>query len=127
MYERMGPATAPTTPNMMQSLQIISGPFLDSARRKQTIALAARHGIPTIYQWRAFVQAGGLMSYGVSIEDIYTQIGRYAGAIFKGGNPADMPIVTSVKYETAINLRTAAELGLAIPPALLARADKVIQ
>jgi len=127
MYERVGPATAPTTPNMMQSLQIISGPFLDSAHRKQTIALAARHGIPTIYQWSAFVEAGGLMSHGPSIDDMYAQIGRYAGEILKGSNPADMPIVTSIRHETAINLRTAAELGLTIPPALLARADKVTQ
>jgi putative ABC transport system substrate-binding protein len=127
MQERMGPATTPTTPDRMQSLQIYSGPFLDSGRRKDTVALAARHGIPTIYQWRGFVEAGGLMSYGLSIEDMYVQIGRYAGAILKGSNPAEMPIVTPTRYETVINLQAAAELGLAIPPALLARVDKVIQ
>lgn len=127
LYERMGPATTPSTVSMVRSLEIISGPFLDSSRQKQAVALAARHGIPTLYHWRAFVEAGGLMSYGLDIDEVYAQMGRYAGEILKGNNPAEMPIVKPTKSETVINLRAAADLGLNIPPALLARADKVIQ
>src|SRR5262249_19657160 len=108
-------------------LEIVSGPFLDSARRKQAIDLAARHGIPTLYHWRGFVEAGGLISYGPSLEDIYSQMRRHARAILKGGNPADMPILHPTKFETVVNLRTAAELGLKVPEAVIARADKVIQ
>jgi putative ABC transport system substrate-binding protein len=127
LYERTGPATTATPVSMVRSLEIVSGPFLDSARQKQAVALVARHGIPALAHWRAFVEAGGLMSYGFDIEDLYAQMGRYAAEILKGGSPAEMPVVKPNKTETVINLRTAAELGLNIPPAVLARADKVIQ
>jgi putative tryptophan/tyrosine transport system substrate-binding protein len=115
------------TPDRMRSLEINSGPFLDSRRLRQTIALAAHLGIPTLYHWRVAAEAGGLISHGFDIEAVYVQLGRYAGEILKGGNPADMPIIKPAKLETVINLRTAAELGLTVPPALLARADKLIQ
>ena len=114
-------------PHTLRSLEVVSGPFLDSARRKQAIDLAARHGIPTLYHWRGFAEAGGLISYGPSLVETYSQMGRYAGEILKGGNPADMPILKPTKFETVINLRTAGELGLNVPEALIARADKVIQ
>jgi len=112
---------------MVWSLTIDSGPFLDSARLKRAVALVARNGIPALSHWRAFVEAGGLMSYGLDIEDVYARMGRYAAEILKGGSPSEMPIVKPTKTETVINLRAAADLGLNIPPALLARADKVIQ
>lgn len=115
------------TPDRMRSLEINSGPFLDSRRLRQAIALAAHLGIPTLYHWRVAAEAGGLISHGFDIEAVYVQLGRYAGEILKGGNPADMPIMKPDKPETVINLRTAAELGLTVPPALLTRADKVIQ
>jgi ABC-type uncharacterized transport system substrate-binding protein len=115
------------TPDRMGSLAINSGPFLDGRRRSQAIALAARYAIPTLYNWRDFVEAGGLISQGFDLEDAYVQLGRYAGRILKGAKPADMPVMKPAKVETAINLRTAAELGLSVPPALLARFDKVIQ
>jgi putative ABC transport system substrate-binding protein len=114
-------------PDRMHSLEVNSGPFLDARRRSQTIALAARYGIPTLYHWRGFVEAGGLISHGFEIEDAYVQLGRYAGRILNGANPAEMPIMKPTKRETAINLRTAAELGLSVPPAMLARVDEVIQ
>jgi putative ABC transport system substrate-binding protein len=115
------------TPDRMRSLEINSGPFLDSKRLHQTIALAAHLGIPTLYHWRVAAEAGGLISHGFDIQAVYGQLGRYAGEILKGENPADKPIMKPAKLETVINLRTAAELGLTVPPALLARADKVIQ
>jgi putative ABC transport system substrate-binding protein len=115
------------TPDQMRSLEINSGPFLDSKRLRQTIALAAHLGIPTLYHWRVAAEAGGLISHGFDIHDVYRQLGRYAGEILQGENPADKPILKPGQPETVINLRTAAELGLTVAPALLARADKVIQ
>jgi putative ABC transport system substrate-binding protein len=91
------------------------------------VALVARHGIPALSHWRAFVEAGGLMSHGFDIGDVYAQMGRYAAEILKGRSPAEMPVAKPTKTETVINLRAAADLGLNIPPAVLARADKVIQ
>ena len=115
------------TPDTMRSLEIVSGPFLDRSRRLQMVALAASHQIPALYHWRAFVEAGGLISHGFNIEEVYRELGRYAANILHGQNPADLPVQKPAKFETIINLRTAAALDLNVSPALLARADKVIQ
>jgi putative ABC transport system substrate-binding protein len=115
------------TPAAMRSLEIISGPFLDRGRCLQAIALAAMHDIPVLYHWRAFAEAGGLVSHGYDIEEVYADLGRYAAEILHGKNPADLPVQKPAKFETIINLRTAAQLGLNVPPALLEHADKVIQ
>ena len=119
-------AFAALVPKRVGALIVGADPFF-FGRRNLIVALAARYGIPAIYQFREYAEAGGLISYGASLEDAYRQMGVLTGRILRGEKPSDLPVEAPTKYELVINVKTAKTLRLTIPTSLLAAADKVIE
>jgi putative ABC transport system substrate-binding protein len=105
---------------------VLDSPSLNS-QRKQVVELAVKSRLPAIYYTAEWVEAGGLMTYGASITDLFRRAATYVDKILKGAKPADLPVEQPTKFEFIINLKTAKQIGLTIPPNVLARADRVIK
>jgi len=120
------PAFATLAQHRADALIVSPDPFLDS-HRETLVSLTARHAIPAMYQWREFVQAGGLVSYGTSLADAHRQLGNYTGKILQGTKPGDLPVSQPTRFELLINLKTAKTLGLTVPTSILLLADEVIE
>ena len=107
-------------------LYVLGSPLM-RANRKRIAGFALKSRLPSVYTSREFVDAGGLMSYGADVADSYRRVAYYVDKILKGAKPADLPVEQPTKFELVINLKTAKQIGLTIPPNVLARADKVIK
>jgi putative tryptophan/tyrosine transport system substrate-binding protein len=106
-------------------MAISNPPFF--AERKRIVELAGKYRLPAIYPQKEYVDEGGLMSYGVDYEDLYRKAAHYVDKILKGAKPADLPVQQATKFEFVINLKAAKQIGVIIPPDLLARANKVVK
>jgi putative ABC transport system substrate-binding protein len=125
-HSKIDEALAGIAREKADALFVAPGSFFNT-RRVQLAVLAARHALPASYAARAYPEAGGLMSYGTDILDAFRQVGVYTARVLKGAKPADLPVSQPTKFELVINLNTARALRLEVPPALLARADQMIE
>jgi len=115
-----------TNVSLRQWLSVFSSPFLASVIQ-EIIALSAEYRLPTVYQWKEHVEAGGLISYGPSLEQLWRLAATLVAKILKGTKPADLPVEEPAKLELAVNVRTAKALGITIPNSVLVQADQVIE
>jgi putative ABC transport system substrate-binding protein len=120
------PAFATAVDQGADALIVCADPFFNS-RRDQLVALAAQHKVPAIYEFREFALAGGLMSYGVNIVELYREVGLHTARILKGAKPSELPVMQPTKFDFVINLKTASALGIEVPLGLTAGADEVIE
>jgi putative tryptophan/tyrosine transport system substrate-binding protein len=109
------------------ALLVAAAPTLSGNLRGRIVDLAATHQLPAMYQWKTYVDAGGLMSYGPSLPDMWRRAAIYVDKIVKGAKPGDLPVEQPIKFALVINLKTAQALGLTMPPSLLLQADEVIR
>jgi ABC-type uncharacterized transport system substrate-binding protein len=124
--EELDAAFATLVKERVDALLVAADPYFDT-RRERIVAFAARQRLPAIYQFREFAVAGGLLTHGINLPDVYRQYGVYTGKILKGAKPADLPVLQPTKFETVINLKTAKALGIKISDNLLSLADEVIE
>jgi len=122
----MGAALKSILNQQIGALMVAADPFFDTQRDMLT-SWAVLHKIPTIFQFREYAAAGGLMGYGIDLPEVYRQVGDYTARILKGENPDELPVIQPTKFELVINLKTAKALGLTLPPGLLSIADEVIE
>ena len=120
-------AFATMTREGADALLVLGDSLLLSGLRRRIAELAATHRLPTMYGWKYHVDAGGLMAYGPSQPAMFRRAATYVDKILKGAKPADLPVEQPTKFELVINLKTAKQIGLTIPPNVLARADRVIR
>jgi putative ABC transport system substrate-binding protein len=124
--EELERAFAEAARDRADAMLVAAHPFFN-VHRDRIVSLALRHRLPTLYEFRDFVEAGGLMCYGTDMKAVYHRRATYVDRILKGTKPADLPVEQPTRFELVINLKTAKALGLTIPPSLLARADQVIE
>jgi putative ABC transport system substrate-binding protein len=125
--DELAPAFAAMTRAGVDALLVIAEPALMDGLRGQVADLATTSRLPTMYEWRMYVDAGGFMAYGPSLPDVYRRAATYVDKILKGAPPADLPVEQPTKFELVINLKIAKALGIMMPPSLLLLADEVIQ